>query len=89
MDMNNLTRREAISSIVLTSGAFAAGMLTGCSDPLKNEKMIYRPLGRTGLDVSAIGFGGECTSCRRCETRCPFRVGVAARMRKAAALFGC
>ena len=39
--MNNVTRREAISSFVLTSGAFAAGMLTGCYDPLKNEKMIY------------------------------------------------
>ena len=57
--MNNLTRREAISSFVLTSGAFAAGMLTGCYDPLKNEKMIYRKLGQTGLEASVIGFGAE------------------------------
>jgi len=31
---------------------------------------------------------GECTACGRCEKQCPFHVGVAKRMRKAAALFG-
>ena len=77
MRMEKMTRREAISSFVLTSGALATGMLTGCSDPFRNEKMIYRPLGRTGLDVSVIGFGAEwmerntqetCTAVtRRCE----------------------
>ena len=75
--MERMTRREAISSFVLTSGALATGMLTGCSDSLRNPKMIYRPLGRTGLDVSVIGFGAEwmerntqetCTAVtRRCE----------------------
>ena len=30
-----------------------------------------------------------CIGCRACETRCPFGVPVAERMRKTAALFGC
>ena len=51
--------------------------MTGCTDSFRNEKMIYRPLGRTGLEVSVIGFGAEwmerntqevCTAVtRRCE----------------------
>ena len=63
-----------ISTTVLTAGA----LVTGCGgDPLRNERMAYRPLGKTGLDVSVIGFGGEwmeradqatCTAVtRRCE----------------------
>ncbi len=31
---------------------------------------------------------GECVACRGCETRCPFQVKVADRMRKTAELFG-
>lgn len=31
----------------------------------------------------------ECVGCQECETRCPFGVPIAARMRKAAELFGC
>lgn len=30
----------------------------------------------------------DCISCRDCETRCPFAVGIAARMEKIAELFG-
>ena len=30
----------------------------------------------------------DCIGCRRCEARCPFEVKIAARMEKAAALFG-
>ena len=74
--MNEMTRREMISGAVMTAGA----LMTGCGgDPFRNERMIYRPLGKTGLDVSVIGFGGEwmeradqatCTAVtRRCEER--------------------
>ena len=31
---------------------------------------------------------GECTSCRRCEARCPFHVKISERMRAIAGLFG-
>ena len=31
---------------------------------------------------------GECSSCKRCERRCPFHVGIAKRMKAAAELFG-
>ena len=31
---------------------------------------------------------GACVQCRACESRCPFGVAIAERMRKAAALFG-
>lgn len=31
----------------------------------------------------------ECIGCQACESRCPFGVPIAERMRKAAALFGC
>lgn len=76
--MEKMTRREMISSAALAAGAIATeGMMTGCTDSFRNEKMIYRPLGRTGLEVSVIGFGAEwmerntqeiCTAVtRRCE----------------------
>lgn len=39
----------------------------------------YRALGYTAAD---------CVGCRSCEARCPFGVAIAARMAKAAALFG-
>lgn len=31
----------------------------------------------------------ECVGCKACETRCPFSVPIADRMKKAAELFGC
>jgi len=76
--MEALTRREALSSVAYATGAVAIGAWApGCRDSLKNEKMIYRPLGRTGLEASIIGFGAEwmerntqevCSAVtRRCE----------------------
>ena len=40
----------------------------------------YKALGQTA---------SACLHCRGCETRCPFEVKIADRMRQAAALFGC
>lgn len=40
----------------------------------------YKALGQTA---------SACLHCRGCETRCPFEVKIAERMRQAAALFGC
>ena len=40
----------------------------------------YKALGHTA---------SECIGCKGCEGRCPFGVGVADRMKKTAALFGC
>ena len=40
----------------------------------------YRSLAHTAAD---------CIGCRGCEKRCPFGVGIAERMKKTAALFGC
>ena len=40
----------------------------------------YRALGHTA---------SECLGCRGCESRCPFDVEIADRMKKAAELFGC
>ena len=31
---------------------------------------------------------GECSGCRRCEGRCPFKVKISERMQAAAKLFG-
>ena len=31
----------------------------------------------------------ECIACQSCESRCPFEVKIADRMKKAAELFGC
>ena len=76
--METMTRREVISSAALAAGAVAVGTMTGgCMDEMRNEKMIYRKLGQTGLEASVIGFGAEwmerntqetCTAVtRRCE----------------------
>ena len=43
-------------------------------------KEHYRALGNTA---------SACVGCRSCESRCPFEVTIAERMRKAAELFGC
>ena len=78
--MENITRRDMITTAALTAGALATGpFLAGCeAEFVKNEKMTYRPLGKTGLEVSVIGFGAEwmerntqetCTAvARRCES---------------------
>ena len=76
--MKKMTRREAIAATACAVGAIVTGTTTsGCSGSFRNEKMIYRPLGRTGLEASVIGFGAEwmerntqevCTAVtRRCE----------------------
>ena len=40
-----------ISTTVLTAGA----MVAGCGgDPFRNERMAYRPLGKTGLDIAMV-----------------------------------
>ena len=76
-DMEKMTRREMIASTAMTAGAAALGTVTGgCEKPfVKNENMLYRPLGRTGLEASVIGFGAEwmqrntqetCTAVTRC-----------------------
>jgi len=77
--MDTYTRREMISSAAMTAGSLAAGsFLAGCDvGSGKHPGMLYRPLGRTGLEVSVIGFGAEwmerntqetCTAVtRRCE----------------------
>jgi len=68
-----------IASVAMTAGTLAAGtFVNGCD--CRNDTasgMSYRPLGRTGLNVSIIGFGAEwmerntqetCTAItRRCE----------------------
>ena len=38
--------------------------------------------------LSLAHHAGECTGCRSCESRCPFGVKVADRMRAAAGIFG-
>ncbi|MBR6089727.1 MAG: 4Fe-4S dicluster domain-containing protein, partial [Anaerolineaceae bacterium] len=40
----------------------------------------YQALGKTA---------SACVGCRGCESRCPFGVKVADRMKETAALFGC
>ena len=73
-----MTRREVLSATALTAGALTAeAILGGCRRDWRNERMTYRKLGRTGLEVSIIGFGAEwmerntqevCTAVtRRCE----------------------
>ncbi len=46
----------------------------------ESVKAHYQALGHTA---------SECVGCRGCESRCPFEVPVAERMKKTAALFGC
>ena len=74
-----MTRRQMIADSAFAAGALAAGpFIAGCDAGfVKNENMLYRPLGKTGLETSVIGFGAEwmqrntqetCTAItRRCE----------------------
>src|SRR5512135_3074963 len=55
-----VSRREFIAG---TAGVALAGPAAAAPDPRKtrsyNENMEYRPLGRTGLMISAISIGGH------------------------------
>ena len=46
----------------------------------ESVKAHYMALGTTA---------SSCIGCQDCESRCPFEVPIAARMEKAAELFGC
>ena len=57
---NEMTRRGMLSAAAMSAGALAMGpFLGGCGVDGRNGRMIYRRLGKTGLDVSVIGFGAE------------------------------
>jgi len=58
-----LSRREFLGRGALAAGAAAAGLAAAPQDPSKipsyNPDMEYRPLGKTGLYVSAVCLGGH------------------------------
>jgi aryl-alcohol dehydrogenase-like predicted oxidoreductase len=62
-----INRREFVGAAAAVTGAVALGAATsGAQSPLAtshiksyNPKMEYRPLGKTGLMVSAVGLGGH------------------------------
>lgn len=79
MKAEHISRRELMRTAALGAGAsLAAGVLpaqTAAPDPRKtrsyNPDMEYRPLGRTGLMISAISMGGHWK-------RIPFKTGTEA-----------
>ena len=54
-----LTRREVLAGSVCLAGALAAGCKPKGRIKKPETGMVYRPLGKTGLEVSEIGFGAE------------------------------
>lgn len=53
----SLTRRDFVKSVALTGVSVGLGA-SAWSAETKSGDMIYRPLGRTGEKVSALGLGG-------------------------------
>jgi len=57
--MKNINRRMFLSRAALAAGALAVPVTSNAADaPVAKGSMHYRTLGRTGLKVSEIGFGG-------------------------------
>jgi predicted aldo/keto reductase-like oxidoreductase len=57
--MSSVDRREFVKTATATAGALAAEqLLSPLAHAAEGNGMIYRPLGRTGERVSAIGLGG-------------------------------
>jgi aryl-alcohol dehydrogenase-like predicted oxidoreductase len=75
MSDQRVSRRDFIQTTATAAAGAALGMnkLTAAADPRKtrsyNENMEYRPLGRTGLMISAISIGGHWK-------RIPYRPGT-------------
>src|ERR1700735_5641045 len=53
---NNCNRREVLGA--LAGASLAAAFPAGAAASARSGDMIYRPFGRTGIKVSAIGLGG-------------------------------
>jgi len=62
LDRAKIDRREFVKSASVAAGAIAAQQwlspAAGAQNTTAHDAMIYRPLGRTGERVSAIGLGG-------------------------------